>query len=112
VAAAATGYVELRAALAAAVRAGRVARAEAGAREARLESIWQSVSEVPIGAGLLRTAGMLAGRHALRPAGAIHLAALTALSPGGGMTLLSVDRDLRMAAASLGFALLPRDLSA
>lgn len=100
-------YVELRAALAAARRDGRVP-GTAGEDFARVEALWREVSEVVIDAGLVRVAGDLAERMRLRAYDAVHLAALVVLGAPDEVTFACWDTELRRAAAELGFALFPR----
>jgi predicted nucleic acid-binding protein len=99
-------YAELRAAVAAAGRSGRIPRS--GAADARLETdtIWQRVIGVEIDESLVRTAGELAERHGLRAADAIHLASAIRVREAGTV-FVSFDHRLREAAAAEGFAVLP-----
>lgn len=99
------GYVELRAAVAAAVRDGRLMDPE-GAK-LRIEQLWEQVSEVVLDPPLLRRAGALAEQHGLRGYDAVHLAAAMTLGQPGSVTLVCFDEELRRAATGLGFQLLP-----
>ena len=102
-------YPEVRAALAAAGRAGRLDDAALTAAEDRWEEHWSSVSVIEVGPELARRAGGLAGEHSLRGADAVHLASLLAL--GDPTALLAVwDRRLRTGALSVGARLVPAHL--
>jgi hypothetical protein len=113
---AAIGYVELRAAVAAAIRDGRIAAALRESTVLNLERIWQGVSEVRVDSALLRVAGTLAEERRLRAYDAVHLAALCAVRQGlatsastAHLTFACWDSDLRRAAGELGFRLLPNE---
>ncbi len=56
---------------------------------------------------LVRHAGELADKHALRGYDAVHLA--SALAAGPGTTFISWDRELRRAASQAGCATAPAD---
>ncbi len=105
---AAIGYVELRAALAAAIRSGRLPSAQRDAALADLERVWAGVSEVALDRDLLAVAGDLTERMSLRGYDAVHLAALMAIGPASVVSLACWDIDLRRAASSLGYALIPQ----
>ena len=101
-------YPEVRAALAAARRAGRLDDAALAAAEDRWEEYWSSVSVVEVDLEVAQRAGALAGEHALRGADAVHLASLLAL--GDPTALLAAwDRRLRTGALSVGTRLVPTD---
>lgn len=105
---AAIAYIELRAALAAAIRDGRIA---AGLRHRivqALERVWEGVSEVTLDRPLLRDAGDLAERMQLRGYDAVHLAALQELGSPDAVTFACWDSELRRAAHALGYAVVPR----
>lgn len=71
-------YAEARAALAQAARLGRLSRAQHRGSVAALEVLAQQIELVDIDDELVRTAGDLAERHALRAYDAVHIgAALT-----------------------------------
>ena len=105
--AASIGYVELRSAVAAARRANRISSVDYQDRVAALDQVWNSVSEIAVDHALLRTAGDVAERMALRGYDAVHLAALLRTGIAGEVSLASWDMDLRRAAAQLGYSLIP-----
>jgi predicted nucleic acid-binding protein len=104
---AAIGYVELRAALAAALRAGRLDPHLEEAIWADIESVWGEVSEVQVDGSLLRRAGRLVREHQLRAYDAVHLAALLESGTSDEVQFGCWDSDLRRAAADLGYSLIP-----
>lgn len=101
------GYAELRAALASALRSGRVAQDQRTARLQALEDVWEHVLEIPLDRSLLRYAGDLAEGLALRGYDAVHLAALTRVGSPSEVTLACWEADLRRAAQQLGYPLFP-----
>lgn len=103
----AVAYVELHAALAAAIRAGRVASSSRNERILELEQVWGEVYEIAVDGPLLHHAARLAAQMRLRAYDAVHLAALTFAGETGEVTFACWDRDLRMAAQDLGYALFP-----
>ena len=102
-------YPEVRAALAAAERAGRLDDITLVAAEDRWEEYWSAVSVIEVDPDVAQRAGGLAGEHALRGADAVHLASLLIL---GDPTVLFAawDRHLRAGALSVGARLVPADL--
>jgi hypothetical protein len=100
------GYAEVRAALAAASRSGRLAGPAIAAALRIAEVAWDHVSHVAIDEALVRMAGELADRHRLHAADAIHLASAVRVRDAG-TAFVSFDRRLREAAAAEGFAVLP-----
>ena len=105
-------YVEIRAALARALSAGRLAREgsllDAGVysqlvREFRRD--WQNCIKVGVSARLLTQAGELAAKHGLKAADAVHLASgIRVRDLSVEEVLFSVaDADLREAALAEGF---------
>jgi predicted nucleic acid-binding protein len=107
VTAAAIGYPELRAALAAAFRGNRVPVADQPGRLQHLEQVWSQVVEIPLDRPLLRRAGYLAQDLALRGYDAVHLAALKRVGGIDEVTLACWDGDLRGAAERLGYSVIP-----
>lgn len=94
------GYVEARAALAAARRHGRLISAALRTAKEQFELLWEKVSIVVIDTALVRAAGDVAERDGLRGYDAVHLAAaITAQAT----VLASADRDLVEAARRRGF---------
>lgn len=103
-------YPEVRAALAAAGRAGRLDDAALAVAVDRWEEYWSSVSVIEVDPELARRAGALAGEHSLRGADAVHLASLLVL--GDPAVLFAAwDRRLRTGALSLGARLVPARLA-
>ncbi len=100
-------YPEVRAALSAAGRAGRLAPVELRRAEAAWEDYWSATRAVELTASVAAEAGRLAGLHALRGADAVHLASLLVV---GDTTLLFAvwDQRLRSAAAEVGVLVTPR----
>ncbi len=104
---AAIAYVELRAALAAASRAGRISEAERQSLARDLERVWAGVIAIDVDERLLRHAGDLAEQMGLRAYDAVHLAGLVASADPGEAIFACWDTALRRAAATLGYELLP-----
>ena len=99
-------YPEVRAALAAAGRAGRLSAGDQGRAEAAWEDYWAAIRPVELTEPVTAHAGRLAGEHALRGADAVHLASLLAV--GGAETLFAVwDQRLRAGARTAGVRLAP-----
>jgi len=99
-------YPEVRAALSAAGRAGRVNQPELKRAESAWERFWAGTRRVELTETITRDAGDLAGRHALGAADAVHLASLLAL--GAPDTIFAVwDRRLRAGAEAAGLRLAP-----
>jgi len=102
-------YVEARAAIAAAVKDGRVASAAVDARRYQLDRRWRQCQPVALDDHLLRLAGRVADDEGLRAIDAIHLA--TALYLGVARTVfVTWDRRLAAAATRLGLAVAPATL--
>jgi len=100
-------YPEVRAALAAAGRAHRLAPVEQARAETVWEQFWPSVRTVELTEALAVRAGRLASDFALRGADAVHLASLLAVDSAD--TLFAVwDQRLREGAQALGARLVPR----
>lgn len=99
-------HAEVRAALAAALRAGRLD--PAGLREAVVAwgSYWDAVRVIDVDGALDEPAGMLAERYALSGCDAIHLASASLLGPDAAV-LATWDARLHDAAAAIGFRTLP-----
>jgi len=104
---AAIAYVELRATAAAAVRANRIASAHRQELARSVEDLWDALSPVPVNDVLLHRAGDLAERMHLRAYDAVHLASLQACGTASDVAFACWDVDLRNAARSLGYTLLP-----
>ena len=94
-------YVEGRAALAAACRAGRLDEPAAKSAAAQLQDACNSMQLIETDGSLIESAGNLAERRALRGYDAIHLAtALTVTDPD--LVIVTWDRDLADAALAEG----------
>ena len=100
-------YVELRAAVAAAIRNGRVRSALRDSLTNELERVWNELAVVAIDSSLLQRAGNLAEQMRLRACDAIHVTALQEWGKPGEITFACWDGDLRDAARSLGYPLFP-----
>jgi uncharacterized protein len=99
-------YPEVRAALAAAGRVHRLAPADQSRAEEAWEGYWAATRAVELTEPVTAHAGVLAGRHALRGADAVHLASLLAV--GVTDTLFAVwDQRLRAGAHAVGVRLAP-----
>lgn len=96
-------YPEARAALASAHRAGRLTQPQLTAAVSELAELLDQADVVELDAGLARTAGDLAQRHALRGYDAVHLAAALAAADDE-LVLVTGDADLASAAAVAGLA--------
>ena len=107
VATAALAYVELRAAIAAAVRDRRIRPTRRDRAVAEIERLWGQVLVILIDEALLRRAGDLAETMKLRGYDAIHLAALEAAGEPGTIDFACWDDELRAAARSLGYTVIP-----
>ena len=103
----AVAYPELRAAIAAAVRDGRVLPALRLGTRQQLESLWGHVATVPCDEPLIRRAGDLAEELALRGYDAVHLAGLVAMGSPDQVACACWDNQVRRAAQQLGYALVP-----
>jgi predicted nucleic acid-binding protein len=98
----ALAFVEVRAALAAAVRAGRL---EAGAfktAKADLQTLWETFAVIDPGA-VLAAAADAAERYGLRAYDAVHLATALAVA-AGDLVFVCWDADLSAAASRAGLA--------
>jgi predicted nucleic acid-binding protein len=98
-------YPEARAALAAAVRNGRLSvdghRAVLGSMRRR----WRELQVVELDEGVAEAAGDVAERHALRALDAVHLA--SALAGGRRVIVATWDERLSRAAREAGLAVAP-----
>jgi len=101
-------YVELRAALAAAIRSGRVSSLLLDSLTIELERVWSDLGVIAVDEVLLRRAGDLAEQMRLRAYDAVHLTALQESGDPGEIAFVCWDSELRAAAESLGYQLLPR----
>ncbi|MGH3822980.1 MAG: hypothetical protein ACRDRA_09140 [Pseudonocardiaceae bacterium] len=93
-------YPEVRAALAAAGRAHRLAPDGQRQAEGAWEEFWSATRAVELNEAITAHAGQLTGEHALRGADAVHLASVLAV--GAADIVLAVwDQRLRSSAAEL-----------
>ena len=97
------GHVEAAAALAQAVRSGRVDESAHRLALARLDELWSSVAPVEIDMSLMRRASELAALHALRGYDAVH-AASAELVADESTVAASGDRALLRAWRALGLS--------
>jgi len=102
-------YTECRAAIAAAIRTGRMPAS--GGRQAVtiLNELWPSVHRVAVSEGLVQRAGYLAERRARRGFDSIHLASALALGPD--VLMVSWDSELLRAAQAEGIPIAPESPS-
>jgi uncharacterized protein len=100
-------YAECRAALAAARRGGRLSTAQARAARRNLDHRWAELAAVSVEDAIVRDAGDLADRLALRGCDAVHLACALAAAEGGTLVFATWDRDLAAAALSAGLPVAP-----
>lgn len=94
------GYVEARAALAAAHRNQRLASSEMHTAKVQFELLWEQLSVVAVDTALVQAAGDLAELEGLRGYDAVHLAAAVVTQV---RVVASADRQLLQAARSRGF---------
>lgn len=95
-------YPEVKAALAAAVRSGRVTRSRGAQASAEWSSLWNDVRPVELGRPVEQAAGECAERFALSGADAVHLASALAL---GDASVIVATWDQRLATAALAAGL-------
>lgn len=101
-------YPEVRAALAAAERAGRLTIENRLHAENRWQHFWAAVRPVELTPAVATLAGDLAGRHALRGADAVQLASLLAFDLEDTL-FVAWDRRLRSGAEAVGARLAPAE---
>lgn len=99
-------YPEVRAALAAAGRAGRLAPGDQRRAETAWDGYWAATRAVELTDVVSLRAGQLAAEHALRGADAVHLASVLAVSPTD-VVVAVWDERLRAGALSCGLAVIP-----
>ena len=93
------GYVEARAALAAARWGERLTARQLGSAKATLDGLWSQLTVVEVTEGLVDDAAELAEVERLRGYDAVHLAAAMEISAD---VVTSADNDLLRAAARVG----------
>lgn len=101
-------HPEVSAALAAAVRSGRVRGSLANGLRSQWERIWPAIRPVELTEGISEAAGLLAGPQRLGGADAVHLA--SALELGSNVIFVTWDRRLHAAALATGLAVVPATL--
>jgi predicted nucleic acid-binding protein len=92
--------------LAAARRGGRIDDVTLRSSVIDLESACDAMSLIGVDWALAQHAGELAERHGLRGYDAVHLATALA-AQAAGQVLVTWDRDLGRAAATVGIAVVP-----
>jgi predicted nucleic acid-binding protein len=104
-------YVEVRAALARAHRAGRLATLDYAIATGEFEQDWQLYARMEVSRSIIVGAGDLAEQHSLRGYDAIHLASAIRLQAVSQepVQVLTHDRELRDAVRAAGLDLLPLD---
>lgn len=100
-------YPEVRAALAAAGRAGRLDDVDAATATAWWEELAGALRRVELTATVEAQAGELADRHVLSGFDAVHLASARVVAAATPLVLATWDRRLAVAASTLGLATLP-----
>jgi predicted nucleic acid-binding protein len=93
------GYVEARAALAAAHRGGRLTGRQLTSTKLALDELWAQLAVVEVTVGLVLAAAELAETQGLRGYDAVHLAAAIEI---GADVVASADGDLVSAAGRVG----------
>jgi uncharacterized protein len=103
------GFVEVRAAFAAAERDGRLATEDWKTVVTRFISDWESISRIEVDVALIERAAELAEGFGLRGFDALHLAAADRVknAVGAGLSFVSFDTRLNRAAKLLGLRLPP-----
>jgi predicted nucleic acid-binding protein len=96
-------YAEAHAALAQAARVGRIAAGDLGGAVSTLISLYEQLDLVEISDVLVRRAGALAERHALRGYDSIHLAAADLVNDPG-LVFVAGDTGLCDAAELAGLS--------
>jgi predicted nucleic acid-binding protein len=92
-------YVEVRAAVAGAARAGRISRRQLERTRRLLHEWWAGFEVIETTDEVIHAAGEVAERYGLRAGDAIHLTAAIVLSD---VAVLTFDRELRRAALEAG----------
>lgn len=100
------GYVETRATLAAAYRAGRLGEGELRAAKDAFALRWEQLRLIRPEPTVLRLAGELAEEHGLRGYDALHLASALSVPREEDVVFAAADKALREAAHAEGLTLL------
>jgi uncharacterized protein len=99
-------YPEVRAALAAAARGGRIEAGDLDELEREWETYWSAVRQVELSPGVSRVAGDLCRRHGLRGADGVHLASVLELA-GADPVMAVWDARLASGALAVGLRVAP-----
>ena len=104
-------YVETRSALARKGRSREISRATLTRCRGEFDRDWVRLHRLPVDEALVRKAGELAEKHALRALDALHLATADSLQAalGVAVTFACFDGALNGAAEARGLALLSRN---
>jgi uncharacterized protein len=97
-------YVEVRSAIAAAVRSRRVSARIGGQAAIRFDTLWTRLAVVELDEPLASSAADLSEAHGLRALDAIHLAGAVTLP---GVVLVTWAERLRQAALAVGLSVAP-----
>jgi uncharacterized protein len=98
-------YVEVRAGLAAARRAGRMTVVSHDRAVGHFDRVWLEYGVIEIDPALGFRAADVAEQYGLRAGDAIHLA--SALEIGDDVSVVALDRRLRVAASAAGLVVFP-----
>ena len=99
-------YVEVRAALAAAWRGGRIDDGQLDGAEDEWEGYWSSVRPIDLTELIARVAAQECRKHALSGADGVHLASALAVSEAG-VVVVSWDKRLSAGARAAGLPVSP-----
>ena len=99
-------YPEVRAALAASARNHDLDNGDLAAAEQAFDEYWAATRPVELTAAVERHAGLIAGRHALWGADAVHLASALAIADPD-LIVAVWDRRLHVGAAAAGLLVAP-----
>jgi predicted nucleic acid-binding protein len=88
----------------------RITSGQLREKQAALERLWRSTSVYTTNEGLIDLAARIAEEDALRAYDAVHLAAAVSFAQDEPLEFACWDRELREAAATRGFALIPQSL--
>lgn len=99
-------YPEVRAALAAGARGGRLDRQAHEIAEASWEEFWSATRVIEMTEAVAQHAGDLAREHSLRGADAVHLASSLVLG-AEAVVLAAWDTQLRLGAEAAGISVVP-----
>lgn len=95
-------YVEVRAALGAARRSGRISDEGLAAARQHFDHLWSRMDVTEVAPRLIEHAALLAERHGLRGYDAVQLASAIETRDSDPINLLSWDADLVTAACEAG----------